>query len=95
MQVLFWLFDICISFICVCARGSKLDIVEVLCFRDRTLQGSRSIHHSVIFQVKLPELPNNSGSLLCVRVCVCVREQLYVLKKHSVYINKVLSLLHH
>uniref|UniRef100_A0A7N6B3C6 Ubiquitin-like modifier-activating enzyme ATG7 n=1 Tax=Anabas testudineus TaxID=64144 RepID=A0A7N6B3C6_ANATE len=41
--------------------GSKLDIVEVLCFRDRTLQGSRSIHHSVIFQVKLPELPNNSG----------------------------------
>uniref|UniRef100_A0A665UFN0 Ubiquitin-like modifier-activating enzyme ATG7 n=1 Tax=Echeneis naucrates TaxID=173247 RepID=A0A665UFN0_ECHNA len=36
--------------------GSKLDTVEVLCFRDRTLQGSRSIQHSVIFQVKLPNL---------------------------------------
>uniref|UniRef100_A0A668APX7 Ubiquitin-like modifier-activating enzyme ATG7 n=1 Tax=Myripristis murdjan TaxID=586833 RepID=A0A668APX7_9TELE len=42
--------------------GSKLDTVDVLCFRDRTLQGSRSIQHSLIFQVKLPELPLNSGS---------------------------------
>uniref|UniRef100_A0A669E1P1 Autophagy related 7 n=1 Tax=Oreochromis niloticus TaxID=8128 RepID=A0A669E1P1_ORENI len=41
--------------------GSKLDTVEVLCFRDRTLQGSRSIQQSVIFHVKLPELPNNSA----------------------------------
>ncbi|KAF3856134.1 hypothetical protein F7725_016857 [Dissostichus mawsoni] len=41
--------------------GSKLDTVEVLCFRDRTLQGSRSIQHSVIFQIKLPELPLNSA----------------------------------
>uniref|UniRef100_A0A668A6A2 Ubiquitin-like modifier-activating enzyme ATG7 n=1 Tax=Myripristis murdjan TaxID=586833 RepID=A0A668A6A2_9TELE len=41
--------------------GSKLDTVDVLCFRDRTLQGSRSIQHSLIFQVKLPELPLNSG----------------------------------
>uniref|UniRef100_A0A3B4WM65 Ubiquitin-like modifier-activating enzyme ATG7 n=1 Tax=Seriola lalandi dorsalis TaxID=1841481 RepID=A0A3B4WM65_SERLL len=40
--------------------GSKLDTVEVLCFRDRTLQGSRSIQHSVVFQVKLPDLPDNS-----------------------------------
>uniref|UniRef100_A0AAQ5XFQ8 Ubiquitin-like modifier-activating enzyme ATG7 n=1 Tax=Amphiprion ocellaris TaxID=80972 RepID=A0AAQ5XFQ8_AMPOC len=40
--------------------GSKVDTVEVLCFRDRTLQGSRSIQHSIMFQVKLPELPNNS-----------------------------------
>uniref|UniRef100_A0A672FT04 Ubiquitin-like modifier-activating enzyme ATG7 n=1 Tax=Salarias fasciatus TaxID=181472 RepID=A0A672FT04_SALFA len=38
--------------------GSKVDTVEVLCFRDRTMQGSRSIQHSVTFQVKLPELPN-------------------------------------
>uniref|UniRef100_A0A7N6AQ76 Ubiquitin-like modifier-activating enzyme ATG7 n=1 Tax=Anabas testudineus TaxID=64144 RepID=A0A7N6AQ76_ANATE len=43
-----------------CGSGS-ISSMEVLCFRDRTLQGSRSIHHSVIFQVKLPELPNNSG----------------------------------
>uniref|UniRef100_A0AAX7ST20 Ubiquitin-like modifier-activating enzyme ATG7 n=1 Tax=Astatotilapia calliptera TaxID=8154 RepID=A0AAX7ST20_ASTCA len=40
---------------------SKLDTVEVLCFRDRTLQGSRSIQQSVIFHVKLPELPSNSA----------------------------------
>uniref|UniRef100_A0A3B5AB76 Ubiquitin-like modifier-activating enzyme ATG7 n=1 Tax=Stegastes partitus TaxID=144197 RepID=A0A3B5AB76_9TELE len=40
--------------------GSRVDTVEVLCFRDRTLQGSRSIQHSIIFQVKLPELPNSS-----------------------------------
>uniref|UniRef100_A0A3Q3J1I1 Ubiquitin-like modifier-activating enzyme ATG7 n=1 Tax=Monopterus albus TaxID=43700 RepID=A0A3Q3J1I1_MONAL len=40
--------------------GSKLDQVEVLCFRDRTLQGRRSIQHSVIFQVKLPKLSKNS-----------------------------------
>uniref|UniRef100_A0A672FXV9 Ubiquitin-like modifier-activating enzyme ATG7 n=1 Tax=Salarias fasciatus TaxID=181472 RepID=A0A672FXV9_SALFA len=42
--------------------GSKVDTVEVLCFRDRTMQGSRSIQHSVTFQVKLPELPNSSGA---------------------------------
>uniref|UniRef100_A0A674MUR8 Ubiquitin-like modifier-activating enzyme ATG7 n=1 Tax=Takifugu rubripes TaxID=31033 RepID=A0A674MUR8_TAKRU len=41
--------------------GSKLDIVEVLCFRDRTLQGNRSIQHSLIFHIKLPELPLNSA----------------------------------
>ncbi|KAJ0068427.1 hypothetical protein NL108_008386, partial [Boleophthalmus pectinirostris] len=40
--------------------GSKLDMLEVLCFRDRTLQGSRSIHHSLIFQLKLPPLAPNS-----------------------------------
>uniref|UniRef100_A0A8D0CX62 Ubiquitin-like modifier-activating enzyme ATG7 n=1 Tax=Sander lucioperca TaxID=283035 RepID=A0A8D0CX62_SANLU len=45
--------------------GSKLDTVEVLCFRDRTLQGSRSIQHSVIFQIKLPELPLISGNVSC------------------------------
>ncbi|XP_061744113.1 ubiquitin-like modifier-activating enzyme ATG7 [Nerophis ophidion] len=40
--------------------GSMVDTVEVLCFRDRTLQGIRSIQHSIIFQVKLPELPTDS-----------------------------------
>uniref|UniRef100_A0A7N8XF36 Ubiquitin-like modifier-activating enzyme ATG7 n=1 Tax=Mastacembelus armatus TaxID=205130 RepID=A0A7N8XF36_9TELE len=40
--------------------GSKLGTVELLCFRDRTLQGRRSIQHSVILQVKLPELRKNS-----------------------------------
>uniref|UniRef100_A0A4W4DWV3 Ubiquitin-like modifier-activating enzyme ATG7 n=1 Tax=Electrophorus electricus TaxID=8005 RepID=A0A4W4DWV3_ELEEL len=31
-----------------------LAMVEVLCFRDRTLQGMRSALHSIVFQVKLP-----------------------------------------
>lgn len=66
------LFDFCIFFVCVCVcvRGSKLDTVEVLCFRDRTLQGSRSIQHSLIFQIKLPELPLNSGNFHS-SVCGC------------------------
>lgn len=41
--------------------GSKLEALEVLCFRDRTLQGSRSIHHSVMFQLQLPALAPNSA----------------------------------
>uniref|UniRef100_A0A8C5HCC4 Ubiquitin-like modifier-activating enzyme ATG7 n=1 Tax=Gouania willdenowi TaxID=441366 RepID=A0A8C5HCC4_GOUWI len=40
--------------------GSKVDTVQILCFRDRTLQGDRSVNHSIVFQVKLPELPNSS-----------------------------------
>uniref|UniRef100_A0A3B3ZLS0 Ubiquitin-like modifier-activating enzyme ATG7 n=1 Tax=Periophthalmus magnuspinnatus TaxID=409849 RepID=A0A3B3ZLS0_9GOBI len=40
--------------------GSKLDVLEVLCFRDRTLQGSRSINHSLTFQLKLPPLAPTS-----------------------------------
>ncbi|XP_015234627.1 PREDICTED: ubiquitin-like modifier-activating enzyme ATG7 [Cyprinodon variegatus] len=43
--------------------GSEMEVVELLCFRDQTLQGNRSIKHSVVFQVKLPELPNNSVCL--------------------------------
>uniref|UniRef100_A0A673KME8 Ubiquitin-like modifier-activating enzyme ATG7 n=1 Tax=Sinocyclocheilus rhinocerous TaxID=307959 RepID=A0A673KME8_9TELE len=42
--------------------GSQLDVLEVLCFRDRTLQGSRSIRHSIIFRVKLPDL---TASAVC------------------------------
>lgn len=56
----------------VCVRGSKLDVVEVLCFRDRTLQGSRSIQHSLVFHVKLPELPLNSGKLRYFILCMYV-----------------------
>lgn len=41
--------------------GSKLEVLEVLCFRDRTLQGSRSILHSLVFQLKLPSLAPNSA----------------------------------
>ncbi|KAI4827242.1 hypothetical protein KUCAC02_030652 [Chaenocephalus aceratus] len=42
--------------------GSKLDTVEVLCFRDRTLQGSRSIQHSVIFQKNYLSFPSTQGT---------------------------------
>lgn len=40
-----------------------MDVVEILCFRDRTLQGSRSIQHSIVFQVKLPDLSTCTGNL--------------------------------
>nr|BAE42750.1 unnamed protein product [Mus musculus] len=30
--------------------------VEVLCFRDHTMQGARDVTHSIIFEVKLPEM---------------------------------------
>uniref|UniRef100_A0AAZ3R2N0 Ubiquitin-like modifier-activating enzyme ATG7 n=1 Tax=Oncorhynchus tshawytscha TaxID=74940 RepID=A0AAZ3R2N0_ONCTS len=44
--------------------GSQLDVVEVMCFRDRTLQGSRNIQHSIVFQVKLP-IPEQSVNAAC------------------------------
>lgn len=36
--------------------GSQLDVLEIICFRDRTLQGCRSVQHSLVLQVKLPSL---------------------------------------
>ncbi|XP_047390973.1 ubiquitin-like modifier-activating enzyme ATG7 isoform X2 [Sciurus carolinensis] len=36
--------------------SSSFQTVEVLCFRDRTMQGARDIAHSIIFEVKLPEM---------------------------------------
>ncbi|XP_038628250.1 ubiquitin-like modifier-activating enzyme ATG7 isoform X1 [Tachyglossus aculeatus] len=36
--------------------SSHILTVEVLCFRDRTLQGVRDITHSIIFEVKLPQM---------------------------------------
>ncbi|XP_062315499.1 ubiquitin-like modifier-activating enzyme ATG7 [Osmerus eperlanus] len=41
--------------------GAQLDVVEILCFRDRTLQGTRAVQHSILFQVKLPELSIQTG----------------------------------
>uniref|UniRef100_A0A8C5X7R0 Ubiquitin-like modifier-activating enzyme ATG7 n=1 Tax=Malurus cyaneus samueli TaxID=2593467 RepID=A0A8C5X7R0_9PASS len=37
--------------------GNVLQRVEVLCFRDRTMQGVRDITHSIIFEIQLPETP--------------------------------------
>lgn len=37
------------------ARGNILQSIEVLCFRDRTMQGVRDITHSIIFEIKLPQ----------------------------------------
>lgn len=45
-------------------RSSSFQSVEVLCFRDRTLQGVRDITHSIIFEVKLPEMAFSPGNLL-------------------------------
>uniref|UniRef100_A0AAY4DAK4 Ubiquitin-like modifier-activating enzyme ATG7 n=1 Tax=Denticeps clupeoides TaxID=299321 RepID=A0AAY4DAK4_9TELE len=42
--------------------GAQLNTVEVLCFRDRTLQGVRSLQHSIIFRVKLPDLSSSTGN---------------------------------
>uniref|UniRef100_A0A2K6FZA3 Ubiquitin-like modifier-activating enzyme ATG7 n=1 Tax=Propithecus coquereli TaxID=379532 RepID=A0A2K6FZA3_PROCO len=36
--------------------SSSFQSVEVLCFRDRTMQGVRDVTHSIIFEVKLPEM---------------------------------------
>ncbi|KAM5279670.1 ubiquitin-like modifier-activating enzyme ATG7 [Ctenodactylus gundi] len=36
--------------------SGRFQSVEVLCFRDRRLHGVRSISHSIVFEVKLPEM---------------------------------------
>ncbi|XP_039087203.1 ubiquitin-like modifier-activating enzyme ATG7 isoform X3 [Hyaena hyaena] len=36
--------------------SSSFQSVEILCFRDRTMQGVRDIAHSIVFEVKLPEM---------------------------------------
>nr|XP_012640696.1 ubiquitin-like modifier-activating enzyme ATG7 isoform X4 [Microcebus murinus] len=36
--------------------SSSFQFVEVLCFRDRTMQGARDVTHSIVFEVKLPEM---------------------------------------
>ncbi|MEJ1279805.1 autophagy related 7 [Cricetulus griseus] len=38
------------------SRSGSFQSVEVLCFRDRTMQGTRDVAHSIIFEVKLPEM---------------------------------------
>ncbi|XP_065836994.1 ubiquitin-like modifier-activating enzyme ATG7 [Oscarella lobularis] len=43
----------------------KFDSIDVLCYRDRTLQGVRSSSHSLVLKVKLPTLPSD-GNLKCV-----------------------------
>ncbi|XP_044156498.1 ubiquitin-like modifier-activating enzyme ATG7 [Bufo gargarizans] len=34
--------------------GSRVQSIEVICLRDRTLQGERDIKHSISFEIKLP-----------------------------------------
>ncbi|XP_006631169.2 ubiquitin-like modifier-activating enzyme ATG7 [Lepisosteus oculatus] len=48
-------------FLIACKWGGLLDSVEVLCFRDRTLLGTRSIKHSIIFEVELPRVSASAG----------------------------------
>uniref|UniRef100_H3A244 Ubiquitin-like modifier-activating enzyme ATG7 n=1 Tax=Latimeria chalumnae TaxID=7897 RepID=H3A244_LATCH len=40
--------------------------LEVLCFRDRTMQGVRDIKHSIIFEIKLPRMAESPGCPKCV-----------------------------
>uniref|UniRef100_A0ACB8EIH0 Autophagy- protein 7 (Autophagy- E1-like activating enzyme atg7) n=1 Tax=Sphaerodactylus townsendi TaxID=933632 RepID=A0ACB8EIH0_9SAUR len=40
---------------CNFAQGNHLRTVEVICFRDRTMQGARDISHSTIFEIKFPQ----------------------------------------
>ncbi|OCT58714.1 hypothetical protein XELAEV_18001856mg [Xenopus laevis] len=39
--------------------GGRVREVEVLCFRDRTLQGERDVTHSLMFHIQLPEMSPN------------------------------------
>ncbi|XP_061474065.1 ubiquitin-like modifier-activating enzyme ATG7 isoform X1 [Rhineura floridana] len=41
--------------------GNHLCSVEVFCFRDRTMQGARDISHSTVFEIRLPQVAQNSG----------------------------------
>ncbi|XP_006117674.1 ubiquitin-like modifier-activating enzyme ATG7 isoform X1 [Pelodiscus sinensis] len=40
--------------------GEHVHSIEVLCFRDRTMQGVREITHSIIFEIKLPQMSQSS-----------------------------------
>uniref|UniRef100_A0A8D0E279 Ubiquitin-like modifier-activating enzyme ATG7 n=1 Tax=Salvator merianae TaxID=96440 RepID=A0A8D0E279_SALMN len=40
--------------------GNHVHSVEVLCLRDRTMQGERDISHSILFEIKLPQITQNS-----------------------------------
>ncbi|KAM9325430.1 ubiquitin-like modifier-activating enzyme ATG7 [Gastrophryne carolinensis] len=39
--------------------GRQIQTIEVLCLRDRTLQGERDIKHSISFEIKLPQMTQN------------------------------------
>lgn len=41
--------------------GSHLQSIEVICLRDRTLQGERDIKHSISFEIKLPRVTQNEA----------------------------------
>ncbi|KAM8930759.1 ubiquitin-like modifier-activating enzyme ATG7 [Pelodytes ibericus] len=41
--------------------GSCMQSMEVICVRDRTLQGERDITHSILFEIKLPQMLHNQA----------------------------------
>ncbi|KAM4022946.1 ubiquitin-like modifier-activating enzyme ATG7 [Anomaloglossus baeobatrachus] len=41
--------------------GSRVSSLEVVCLRDRTLQGDRDIKHSLSFEIKLPHVAPGQG----------------------------------
>ncbi|XP_062842406.1 ubiquitin-like modifier-activating enzyme ATG7 [Trichomycterus rosablanca] len=44
-----------------CKWADQLDVLEVVCFRDRTLQGSRSVQHSLVLELKLPSVSSSAA----------------------------------
>jgi hypothetical protein len=51
-------------------RRGSFQSVEVLCFRDRTVQGARGTAHSIVFEVRLPEMAFSPGNLPGLRMHV-------------------------
>ncbi|KAL0600190.1 Ubiquitin-like modifier-activating enzyme ATG7 [Plecturocebus cupreus] len=50
----------------ICRSMGNKNSSEFLCFRDRTMQGTRDVAHSIIFEVKLPEMAfSPDGVSLC------------------------------
>lgn len=49
-----------------CKWGGLLESLEVICFRDRTMQGQRETKHSIMFDIKLPHMTLESGCPKCV-----------------------------
>ncbi|KAG9483645.1 hypothetical protein GDO78_009523, partial [Eleutherodactylus coqui] len=47
--------------------GSRVQSIEVICLRDRTLQGERDIKHSISFEIKLPRVAQSQGTVLSSR----------------------------
>eukprot|EP00062_Callorhinchus_milii_P025153 gi/632985826/ref/XP_007909899.1/ PREDICTED: ubiquitin-like modifier-activating enzyme ATG7 [Callorhinchus milii] len=46
--------------------GERLESLEILCYRDRTMQGQRDSQHSLLLQVQLPDMAATTDCPKCV-----------------------------